>query len=90
MASPVCPPNVVANPDVGPTASPTTIDVTLSRPTPPSASGTSMPSRPSSPARPSSARATRPVLRLQGVERRQHFLGDEFARGLRDQPMFRR
>ena len=48
VARPVCAPKVVANDANRPTASPTRIDDTLSRPTPPNASGTSAPSNPSS------------------------------------------
>ena len=51
IARPVCDPNVVANDAARPTASPTMIEATLSSPTPPSSSGTSVPRSPSSPAR---------------------------------------
>ena len=82
-----CAPKVAPNDAERESFSLTMSDETLSRPTPPYASGTSTPSSPRSPQRRSSCRASVPVLLLEPVERRQHLVVDELFGRSRDQAM---
>ena len=83
-----CAPKVAPNDADRAIFSLTTSEVTLSRPTPPYASGTSTPSRPEVAAALDELARQRPVLLLELVELRQHFRIDELLCGLADQPVF--
>ena len=88
IASPVCAPNVVANAAFAPIASPTTIAASLSSPTPPSASGTSVAEQPERAGTRRSAAARPPSLFCSSSRhRRDDLVGDELGGRLRDQPV---